>query len=102
MEAASSDAVEIALGLNPLNPSDDDSGGGGGTKIGINFNSNRGTDAELGPDEIAGLPEVAQLNWNNSAGGGDAQAGANGSKGDIISPVSGVIVDDTGGDSGVT
>ena len=61
-----SDAVEIALGLDPLNPADDESGGGGGTKIGINFNSDRGTDAELGPDEIAGFPEVAQLNWNNS------------------------------------
>ena len=97
-----SDAVEIALGLDPLNPADDESGGGGGTKIGINFNSDRGTDAELGPDEIAGFPEVAQLNWNNSDGGANAQGGANGSQADIISPVSGVIVDDTGGDSGVT
>ena len=62
-----SDSVEIALGLDPSNPADDDDGAGGGTKIGINFNSNRGTDAEISPDEIAGLPEVAQLNWNNSA-----------------------------------
>ena len=97
-----SDSVEIALGLDPSNPADDDDGAGGGTKIGINFNSNRGTDAEISPDEIAGLPEVAQLNWNNSAGGADAQAGANGSQADIISPIEGVIVDDTGGDSGVT
>ena len=85
-----------------MDPGDDESGAGGGTKIGINFNSDRGTDAELGPDEIAGLPEVAQLNWNNSAGGADPQAGANGSQADIISPVSGVLVDDSGGDSGVT
>ena len=97
-----SDSVEIALGLDPLDPGDDESGAGGGTKIGINFNSDRGTDAELGPDEIAGLPEVAQLNWNNSAGGADPQAGANGSQADIISPVPGVVVDDSGGDSGVT
>ena len=97
-----SDSVEIALGLNPLDPADDQSGAGGGTKIGINFNSNRGTEAELGPDEIAGLPEVAQLNWNNSGGGADAVAGASGSQADIISPVSGVVVDDSGGDSGVT
>ena len=39
-----------------------------GQSIGINFNSDRDLGAELGPDESAGHPDVAQTNWNSTNG----------------------------------
>ncbi len=71
--------------------------------IGINFNSNRDAAvAEIGPSESAGVPAVAQVNWNNTNGGSSATDGASGSTGDILSPSAGVLVDDSGSPVAVT
>ncbi|MEC9053945.1 MAG: hypothetical protein VX633_01470, partial [Verrucomicrobiota bacterium] len=64
--------------------------------IGINFNSDRDAGAVLGAGEFAGLPAVAQANWNNTNGGSGAGDGASGNTSSILSPSPGVLVDDSG------
>ena len=64
--------------------------------IGINFNSDRDTSTALGPAESAGLPAVAQVNWNNTDGGSSAADGASGNTSGILSPSPGGLVDDNG------
>ena len=95
-----SDAIELELGTDPTDGNSLPRGTG--NSIGINFNSNRDLNAELAPDEVAGFPAVAQGNWNNTAGGGDAVAGASGTEADLISPAAGSLVDSNGVPSGVT
>ena len=70
--------------------------------IGLSFVSNRDLDAALVADEVAGVPEVAQGSWNNTRGGSSAAEGASGTEADIIGPVAGALVDDTGALSGAT
>ena len=71
--------------------------------IGINFNSNRDAAvAEIGSSESAGLPAIAQVNWNNTNGGSSATDGASGSTADILSPSAGLLVDDSGNPVAVT
>lgn len=94
------DGIEVLVGTDPTDGADDPVLGGGNS-IGINFLSDR-LDAQLLPTEMAGFPEVAQVNWNNSTGGADAAAGANGTAANIISPVAGQLVDNVGASSGVT
>ncbi|MAF22079.1 MAG: hypothetical protein CMP26_05710 [Roseibacillus sp.] len=95
-----SDSLEIELGTDPT--SADSRPRGTGNSIGINFISNRDLNAALAPDEVAGHPDVAQVNWNNTAGGIDAVAGASGTEADLISPVAGSLADSDGAPSGVT
>ena len=73
------------------------SGEAAADSIGINFNSNRDAAvAEIGPSESAGLPAIAQVNWNNTNGGSSATDGASGDTGNILSPSAGLLVDDSG------
>ena len=95
-----SDSLEIELGTDPT--SADSRPRGTGNSIGINFISNRDLNAELAAEEVAGHPDVAQVNWNNTAGGVDAVAGASGTETDLISPISGSLADSDGTPSGVT
>lgn len=70
--------------------------------IGINFNSHRSTTANLLPAELAGAPGFAQVNWNNTGQGGNAQTNASGSTANIISPIAGTLVDSTGAATAAT
>ena len=64
--------------------------------IGINFNSDRDLAAELAPDEVAGHPDVAQSNWNNTNGA------ASGNESNLIGATPGTVLDSTGVATGVT
>ena len=64
--------------------------------IGINFNSARDLSAELLPDEVAGHPDVAQSNWNNTNGA------ASGNESNLIGAAPGTIIDSNGLATGMT
>ena len=65
-----------------------------GQSIGINFNSNRA--AEILPDEVAGYPDVAQSNWNNTNGA------ASGNESELIGVTRGTVIDSNGVATGMT
>ena len=64
--------------------------------IGINFNSDRDLSAELLPDEVAGHPDVAQSNWNNTNGA------ASGNESNLIGVTPGTVIDSNGVATGMT
>ena len=64
--------------------------------IGINFNSARDLSSELLPDEVAGHPDVAQSNWNNTNGA------ASGNESNLIGAAPGTIIDSNGLATGMT
>ena len=67
-----------------------------GQSIGINFNSDRDLGAELGPDESAGHPDVAQTNWNSTNGV------PSGDEGSLLGGNPGTLIDSNGVVTGVT
>ncbi|RPF85379.1 MAG: hypothetical protein CBB78_012655 [Roseibacillus sp. TMED18] len=64
--------------------------------VGINFNSNRDLSAEILPDEVAGHPDVAQINWNNTNGA------ASGNESNLIGVAPGTVIDSNGVATGMT
>jgi len=64
--------------------------------IGINFVSNRDTNAVLTLWEYGGYKGSIQTHWNSSNGGTTLSDGANGTEADIISPNPGVLTDSRG------
>ncbi len=63
--------------------------------IGVHFPSNR-DNARLDPGEMAGVPNVVQVNWNSADGGTDAAANASGDTSNISLPSAGVLTDSNG------
>ncbi|MGD9417440.1 MAG: putative Ig domain-containing protein [Verrucomicrobiota bacterium JB025] len=93
------DGYELTtLRTNPLNG--DDPAGNGTTGIGINFVSSAGNGigVSVPANAYAGLPDVAQRNWNQTT----PFSATSGNTTRITSPQSGVIVDSTGTATPVT
>ncbi len=67
-----------------------------GQSIGINFNSGRDLGAQLSSDEVAGHPDVAQDNWNNTNGF------ASGNEANLLGANAGALVDSSGDVTGAT
>ena len=88
-----SDSLELEFDADPTDANSRPVGGD--SSIGINFLSNRDLGAELLPDELAGHPDVAQANWNNTSGA------PSGNESSLLGG-NGTIVDSEGNPSAVT